>query len=164
MERASRDCGSYYNQDEWALLSLCFSFVCRQWTLRTLACKVCLLACMLVPPWDLPFLASWDIVIKNIWRSQRCEVELHNTNSADEILCRVSIKFEVGSQLEKSNRLFEEEAVGPLNLGRSRGLLPQKILKSGSSEMPFPAFWAPNYQASTSGNYSVCMAIRCEII
>ena len=29
--------------------------------------------------------------------------------------------------------------------------------------MPFPAFWAPNYQASTSGNYSVCLAIRCEI-
>ena len=39
-------------------------------------------------------------------------------------------------------------------------MLPQK---SGSSEMPFPAFWAPNYHASTSGNYSVCMAIRCEI-
>ena len=29
-------------------------------------------------------------------------------------------------------------------------MLPQKILKSGSSEMPF-------------GNYSVCMAIQCEI-
>ena len=29
--------------------------------------------------------------------------------------------------------------------------------------MPFPAFWAPNYHASTSGNYSLCMAIRCEI-
>ena len=28
--------------------------------------------------------------------------------------------------------------------------------------MPFLAFWAPNNQASTSGNYSVCMAIRCE--
>ena len=29
--------------------------------------------------------------------------------------------------------------------------------------MPFTAFWAPNYHASTSGNYSLCMAIRCEI-
>ena len=29
--------------------------------------------------------------------------------------------------------------------------------------MPFPAFWVPNYHASTSGNYSLCMAIRCEI-
>ena len=29
--------------------------------------------------------------------------------------------------------------------------------------MLFPAFWAPNYHTSTSGNYSVCMAIRCEI-
>ena len=42
-------------------------------------------------------------------------------------------------------------------------MLPQKILKSGGSEMPFPAFWAPNYHSSTSGNYSLCMAIRCEI-
>ena len=51
----------------------------------------------------------------------------------------------------------------PINLGGSGGMLPQKILKSGGSEMPFPAFWAPNYHASTSGNYSLCMAIRCEI-
>ena len=29
--------------------------------------------------------------------------------------------------------------------------------------MPFPAFWEANYHASTSGNYSLCMAIRCEI-
>ena len=29
--------------------------------------------------------------------------------------------------------------------------------------MPFPAFWAPKYLGSTSGNYSLCMAIRCEI-
>ena len=38
-----------------------------------------------------------------------------------------------------------------------------KTLKSGSSEIPFPAFWAPKYHASMSGNYSVCMAIRCAI-
>ena len=73
----------------------------------------------------------------------------------------VSIKFEVGSWLEKSNRLYEQGAVRPLNLAGSGGMLPQKIKKSGSSEMPFPAFWAPNYHASASGNYSVCMAIRC---
>ena len=42
-------------------------------------------------------------------------------------------------------------------------MLPQKILKSGGSEMPFPAFWAPNYHAIMSGNYSLCMAIQCEI-
>ena len=71
----------------------------------------------------------------------------------------VSIKFEVGSWLKKNNRLYEQGAVRPINLGGSGGMLPQKILKSGGSEMPFPAFWAPNYHASTSGNYSLCMAI-----
>ena len=75
----------------------------------------------------------------------------------------VSIRFEVGSWLEKSNRLYEAGAVRPLNLGGSGGMFPQKILKSGSSEMLFPAFWAPNYHGSTSGNYSVCMVIQCEI-
>ena len=40
---------------------------------------------------------------------------------------RVLIKFEVGSWLEKSNRLYEQEAVRPLNLGGSGGMLPQKI-------------------------------------
>ena len=39
----------------------------------------------------------------------------------------VSIKFEVGSWLEKSNRLYEQGAVRPLNLGGSGGMLPQKI-------------------------------------
>ena len=39
----------------------------------------------------------------------------------------VSIKFEVGSWLEKSNRLYDQGAVRPLNLGGSRGMLPQKI-------------------------------------
>ena len=29
--------------------------------------------------------------------------------------------------------------------------------------MSFPAFLAPSYHASTSGIYSVCMAIQCEI-
>ena len=53
----------------------------------------------------------------------------------------VSIKFEVGSWLKKNNRLYEQGAVRPINLGGSGGMLPQKILKSGGSEMPFPAFW-----------------------
>ena len=67
-------------QPRWMpILSRGFSFVCRQWTLRTLACKVRLLAQMLVPPWHVPFLASWGMVIKNIWRSKRCKVEQHNT-------------------------------------------------------------------------------------
>ena len=48
--------------------------------------RVRLLARMLVPPQDFPFLASWGTVIKNIWRSKRCNVE-HNTNSADKIFC-----------------------------------------------------------------------------
>ena len=45
-----------------------------------------LLARMLVPPQDFPFLASCGMVIKNIRRSKRCEVE-HNANSADKIFC-----------------------------------------------------------------------------
>ena len=54
----------------------------------------------------------------------------------------VSIKFEVGSWLEfKNNRLYEQGAVsGPLKIGGFGGMLPQKSLKSESSEMPFPAF------------------------
>ena len=36
----------------------------------------------------------------------------------------VSIKFEVGSWLEKNNRLYEQGAVWPLNLGGSGGMLP----------------------------------------
>ena len=75
----------------------------------------------------------------------------------------VSIKFEVGSQLKNNNRLYEQGGVRPINLEGSGDMLPKKILKSGGSEMPFQTFWAPNYHASTSGNYSVCMAIRCEI-
>ena len=75
----------------------------------------------------------------------------------------VSIKYEVGSRSKKNSRLYEQGAVRPINLGGSGGMLPQKMLKSGGSEMPFPAFWALNYHASTSGNYSLGMAIRCEI-
>ena len=48
--------------------------------------RVRLLARILVPSQDFPFLASWGMVIKNIWRSKRCKVE-HNTNSADKIFC-----------------------------------------------------------------------------
>ena len=39
----------------------------------------------------------------------------------------VSIKFEVGSWLDKSNRPYVQGAVRPLNLGGSGGMLPQKI-------------------------------------
>ena len=39
------------------------------------------------------------------------------------ITAGVSIKFEVGSRLEKNNRLYEQGAVRPLNLGESRGML-----------------------------------------
>ena len=45
----------------------------------------------------------------------------------------VSITFEVGSWLKKNNRLYEQGAVRPINLGGSGGMLPQKILKSGGS-------------------------------
>ena len=48
--------------------------------------RVRLLARMFVPLQDFPFLASWGVVIKHIWRSKRCKVE-HNTNSADKIFC-----------------------------------------------------------------------------
>ena len=48
--------------------------------------RIRLVARMLVPPQDFPFLASWRTVIKNIWRSKRCNVD-HNTNSADKIFC-----------------------------------------------------------------------------
>jgi len=37
---------------------------------------------------------------------------------------------------------MNKEPSGPLR--GSGGMFPQKILKSGSSEMPFPAFWALN--------------------
>ena len=40
------------------------------------------------------------------------------------ITAGLSIKFEVGSRLEKSNRLYEQGAVGPLNLRESVGMLP----------------------------------------
>ena len=69
-------------------------------------------------------------------------VRLHSHLSS--CLTGVSIKFEVGSWLGKNNRLYKQGSTRPLNLGGSGGKLPQKILKSGSSEMPFPAFWAPN--------------------
>ena len=51
-----------------------------------------------------------------------------------------------------SRQLVKEELITdclnkgpPFNLGGPGGMLPQKIFKSGSSEMPFPAFWAPNH-------------------
>ena len=75
----------------------------------------------------------------------------------------VSIKFEVGSWLEENSQLYEQGAVRPINLRGVWGHSPPENLKSGGSEMPFPAFWAPNYHASTSGNYSICMVIPHEI-
>ena len=42
-------------------------------------------------------------------------------------LTGVSIKFEVCSWLEKSNRPYEQGAVRPLNLGGSGGMHPHKI-------------------------------------
>ena len=48
--------------------------------------SVCLLARMFVPLQDFPFLASWGMVIKNVWRTKRCKVE-RNTNSAHKIFC-----------------------------------------------------------------------------
>ena len=74
----------YFVQPRWMrILSLSFWYVCGQWTLTGSACWA---ACFSVPPQDFPFLASWGMVIKNIWRSKRCKVE-HNTNSADKIFC-----------------------------------------------------------------------------
>ena len=48
--------------------------------------RIRLVARMLVPPQGFPFLASWGTVIKNIWRTTRCNVE-RNTNSANKIFC-----------------------------------------------------------------------------
>ena len=98
------------------------------------------------------------------WTNQHGNGSLSRSNSTKNITkAGVSIKFEVGSWSEENNRLYEQGAVRPLNLVGSGGMPPQKILKSGSSKMPFPAFEATNYHVSTSGNYHVCMAIRCEI-
>ena len=48
--------------------------------------------------------------------------------SLDEVVqAGVSIKFEVGSWLEKSNRLYEQEAIRPLNLGGSGACSPRKF-------------------------------------
>ena len=53
--------------------------------------------------------------------------QLFGLGSGEFEFAGVSIKFEVGSWLEKSNRLYEQGAVRPLNLGGSGGMLPQKI-------------------------------------
>ena len=81
VERILHDRGSYYNQDECAFCRISLQSVNTH--------RVRLLARMLVPPQDFPFLASWGMVIKkskNIWRSKGCKVE-HNANSADKIFC-----------------------------------------------------------------------------
>ena len=71
VERTLHDRGSYYN----------LFFICLQ---AVNTHRIHLLARMLVPRQDFPFLASWGMVIKNICRSKRCKAE-HNTNSADKI-------------------------------------------------------------------------------
>ena len=48
----------------------------------------------------------------------------------------VSIKFEVGSHFKSSSRLYQQGAAGPESSGSSA--------RSGTSEMRFPVFWAPN--------------------
>ena len=85
MERALQDRGLYYNQDECVFCPSVFQLFAgsehsQPHRIRLVASR------MLVPPQDFPFLASWGTVIKNIWRSKRCNVE-HNTNSADKIFC-----------------------------------------------------------------------------
>ena len=65
------------------------------------------------------------------------------TSSVISFASGVSIKFEVGSWLEKSNRLYEQGAVRPLNLG-GLGAYPPENFEIWNSGMPFPAFWAPN--------------------
>ena len=84
VERALHDRGSYYNQDEFAFCPSVFQLFAG--SEHSQPHRVRLLARMLVPPQDFPFLASWGMVIKHIWRSKRCKVE-HNTNSADKIFC-----------------------------------------------------------------------------
>ena len=70
-----------------------------------------------------------------------CHKTAYEAYGCDVTSTGFSIKFEVGSWLKKNNRLYEQGTVRPINLVGSGGMLPQKILKSGSSEMPFPAFW-----------------------
>ena len=91
----------------------------------------------------------------NYTRHEQREFTCSAVQYGRQIYAGVSIKFEVGSWLKKNNRLYEQGAVRPINLGGSGGMVPQKILKSGGSEMLFPTLWAPNYHASTSGNYSL---------
>ena len=74
-------------QPRWMCILSLICFICLQ---AVNTHRVRLLAHMLVPPQDFPFLASWGMVIKNIWRSKRCNVE-HNTNSADKIFCAKEI-------------------------------------------------------------------------
>ena len=56
----------------------------------------------------------------------------------------VSIKIEVASNFEKSNRLYQKEAFTPLHLEGSGGVLPLKISKFQCLKMRFPAFWTLN--------------------
>ena len=56
----------------------------------------------------------------------------------------VSIKIEVASRFEKSNRLYQKEAFTSLFLEWSGGVHPLKISKFQFPKMRFPAFWALN--------------------
>ena len=84
VERALHDRGSYYNQDECAFYPSVFHlFAGSEHSQGPLAgphaCSTSRFSLSAI-------LASWGMVIKNIWRSMRCKVE-HNTNSADKIFC-----------------------------------------------------------------------------
>ena len=56
----------------------------------------------------------------------------------------VSIKIEVASRFEKSNRLYQKEAFTSLFLEGSGGVHPLKISTFQFPKMRFPAFWALN--------------------
>ena len=86
VERALCDRGPYYNQDECAFCPSVFHlFAGIEHSWHWLARFACWPACLF--HFDFPFVAFWGIVIKYIWRSKRCKVEQHNTNSADKIFC-----------------------------------------------------------------------------
>ena len=82
MERTLRDRGSYYNQDECAFCPLVFflfvgsSEHLEHWLAGSTCWPVCL--------FNLEIFRVWPLEGLSTWRSKRCKVEQHNTNSADE--------------------------------------------------------------------------------
>ena len=85
VKQALRDRGSYYNQDERGFCPSVFH-------LQAVSTQNTGLQGSLAGPHAcstliFPFVAFWGMVIKYFWKSKRCEVEQHNTNSADKIFC-----------------------------------------------------------------------------